>query len=67
MSDEYEKKPKAAVRYSPGMASSHCGPVKGWPRGECVHFIAPSGCDRVRGDINPRFWCTLWAKKENGS
>ncbi len=30
----------------------------------CAHFIAPSSCQRVNGEISPLGWCTLFAPKQ---
>lgn len=55
------KKSQVEVHYTKeGHPSSHCGPVKSWKSGECVHFIAPHSCEGVRGYIEPRGWCVLW-------
>ncbi len=29
----------------------------------CMHFIAPSTCMVVEGNISPDAWCSLWIKK----
>lgn len=59
------KKSKSSVEYTnEGHPSTHCGPVKVWPKGDCQHFEAPNECELVRGHINPRGWCSLWTKKE---
>lgn len=50
---------KKDVNYSEGMASSHCGPVKAWPRGECRFYEEPNSCEKVKGNIDPRYWCEL--------
>jgi hypothetical protein len=51
---------KESVDYSPGHAHSHCGPMKKWPKGDCLHFIKPHSCELVRGYIKPADWCGLW-------
>lgn len=64
MGTDQGKVPKKDVDYSKGMPSSHCGPVHGWPhKGECEHFIHPYGCEKVKGYIEPKYWCKLWASK----
>jgi hypothetical protein len=61
-----EKIAKPQARYGEGMAKSHCGPVLGWPYGECSHYhvrTAHDGtCSNVTGKIEPRMWCKLWEK-----
>lgn len=42
----------------------HCGPVKGWERGDCVNFQEPSSCKKVSGFINVKGWCNLWQGKD---
>lgn len=29
----------------------------------CLHFVAPSSCKMVDGQINPKGWCQLYAPK----
>lgn len=58
------KELKKDVDYSKGMPSSHCGPVSVWPhKGECRYFIAPFSCEKVKGYIEPKYWCKLWSSK----
>lgn len=62
---------KNEVDYSLGMAQSHCGPVFKDDKGYCKHFHKPKvgvtghgTCDKVEGNINPVYWCALFAKAE---
>ena len=46
-----------AVRYQPT------------PKGDqfcasCAHFVPPTACKLVEGNISPGGWCRLWAKKK---
>jgi hypothetical protein len=54
---------KKEVEYSKGHAVSHCGPTANWPRGSCIHFEEPSGCELVRGYIDRTYWCRLFRKQ----
>ena len=58
------RKNKKEVNYSPGHKDSHCGPVAKWDGGDCEHFISPHGCCKVRGYINPSYWCKLFEKND---
>lgn len=51
---EKEKVSQESVDYSPGMKTSHCG--------ICEHYIEPHACEKVKGDINPSYWCKLFKK-----
>ena len=51
-----KKHTKAEVDYGPGHAKTNCG--------GCKHFEAPHGCELVRGFIEAKDWCVLWAKGE---
>jgi len=69
--DAMSKKLKTEVNYSRGMVKSHCGPWMKADRGYCTHFIpgstdykANGTCERVYGEIDPKFWCKLWKKAE---
>ena len=57
------RKAKKEVNYGLGHKDSHCGPVKEWKGGDCSHFISPHGCEKVRGYINPKYWCELFKAK----
>lgn len=46
---------KDSVDYSPGMDGRFCR--------VCVHFEKPAACERVRGEIDPAYWCKLFKKK----
>lgn len=48
-----QKATKASVDYSRGMPAAHCG--------ICKHYN-DHACAKVRGYINPRFWCELFQK-----
>jgi hypothetical protein len=55
------KEPKALARYvSEGRPAEHCGPVTGWPKGDCEHYEKPNGCEIVQGHIAQRGWCKHW-------
>lgn len=56
-------KAEAAYSDTRGVGSRHCGPVRGWPTGDCEHFEAPRSCALVRGAIAPRGGCRLWEAK----
>lgn len=65
------KASKQETDYSLGMAESHCGKVFSDDKGYCKHFIHPKTgytshgtCKKVEGQINPVFWCKLYAKAE---
>ena len=30
----------------------------------CIHFVPPSSCKLVQGEISPKGWCTLFAAKQ---
>jgi len=62
---EAVKQEKKEVDYSHGMPSSHCGPVKKWPKGQCKHFEVPNSCCLVRGYIKPDYWCKLYEPFQN--
>jgi hypothetical protein len=32
--------------------------------GNCMHFMPPSACMVVEGEISPSAWCKLWVKKQ---
>lgn len=49
-----KKQEKRSVRYGPGMPQSHCA--------ICTHYRAGS-CTLVRGEIDPKAWCRLFARK----
>ena len=48
---------KASVDYSEGMKSAHCG--------ICKHYRSPGSCELVEGDIDPGYWCELFARSTN--
>lgn len=50
-----QKASKASVQYSLGMKSAHCG--------ICRHFQPPHGCEVVRGEIEPDYWCRKFERK----
>jgi hypothetical protein len=52
-----QKETKQEVDYSRGMPSKHCG--------ICM-FYSDHTCEKVRGYINPRFWCKRF-RHESGS
>lgn len=59
------KEDKKSVDYSKGMPDSHCGKVPHWPhRGECRYFLPPFSCEKVKGYIEPKYWCKLHEKVE---
>lgn len=62
MGADKDKVAKSEVDYSKGMPKSHCGHVPKWHGGSCEHFIHPFSCEKVKGYIDPTYWCKLWAK-----
>jgi hypothetical protein len=55
------KEPKALAHYTAqGRPAEHCGPVTGWPKGNCEHYERPNGCELVAGFIADRGWCRHW-------
>lgn len=52
------KQAKKAVDYSPGMGRTRCK--------YCVHYRAGL-CERVRGVIDPDYWCRLFRAKGAGA
>ena len=47
------KRPKSEVQYSPASNDEYkCG--------GCRHFMAPSSCVLVMGNISPEGWCKLF-------
>jgi hypothetical protein len=46
---------------------SHCGPTFHDDKFYCAHFIPGPGysgnCEKVRGAIDPTYWCELFKKK----
>ncbi len=49
------KQDKRTVKYSLGKPDSHCS--------ICSHFDVYGKCSLVAGNIDPMYWCTLFAKK----
>jgi hypothetical protein len=47
------KRSKESVDYSKGMPQSHCG--------ICKHY-SPGSCELVEGEIDPSYWCELFAR-----
>lgn len=59
LSPEGQKAPKLSVDYSEGKGDTRCK--------NCKHFqsLPPVGtCEKVRGLINPDYWCKLFEKGE---
>ena len=54
---------EAAANVSQGAAHYQTTPKGDQFCGNCSHFVAPTACKIVAGDINPGGWCQLWAKK----
>ena len=46
---------KSSVDYSPAKGADRCD--------ACRSFVAPSGCKRVQGKIDPGYWCRLFQKR----
>lgn len=61
-----DKAGKDDVNYSRGHMQSHCGPTFHDDKFYCRHFIPGAGyagtCEKVRGAIDPVFWCELYEK-----
>jgi hypothetical protein len=58
-----KKEPKALAHYTAmGRPAEHCGPVAGWPKGNCEHYEAPNACEIVAGHIVERGWCRHWSE-----
>ena len=53
------RRSKNEVDYGPGTRKEHCG--------ICEHFEEPSSCRKVRGVIDPEYWCNLFEKADDGS
>jgi hypothetical protein len=50
------KRSKAEVKYvDKSSSSSHCA--------ICKHFLPPLACEGVAGAIDPKGWCTRYARK----
>lgn len=43
---------KYQVDYSPGSRREHCA--------ICTYFEQPQACEKVKGDIDPAYWCDLF-------
>jgi hypothetical protein len=57
------KESKALAHYTAtGRPAEHCGPVTGWPKGNCEHYEAPNACEIVQGHIAARGWCSHWSR-----
>lgn len=54
---EHEKRAKADVNYSKGMASAHCS---------ICRYYHNHTCERVVGQIDPTMWCKLFKPKSGG-
>jgi hypothetical protein len=57
-----DKQNKKDVDYSDGHPGSHCGWTPTWPRCACKHFLEPHSCEKVKGYIEPKKWCSLYAQ-----
>jgi hypothetical protein len=49
-----DKFTKESVNYSLGYKPAHCG--------ICQHFLRPSACELVAGQIDPKYWCKKFKK-----
>jgi len=57
------KESKALAHYTAaGRPAEHCGPVSGWPKGNCEHYEAPNACAIVAGHIAQRGYCSHWSR-----
>ena len=56
MTVEPAKVDKESVDYSKGMGRTRCR--------DCKHFMAPTHCERVKGIIDPLYWCKLFRKRK---
>ena len=52
------KKTKAEVDYSRSKGEDRCS--------VCVNFISPDECRKVRGEIDPDYWCELFKRRRIG-
>jgi len=55
---EVTKKAKAEVDYSRSKGEDRCS--------VCVNFISPDECRKVRGEIDPDYWCELFKRRRIG-
>jgi len=54
--DDAGKRAKSSVDYSRSTGSDRCD--------GCVNFIAPDRCQRVKGAIEPDYWCRLFEARK---
>ena len=53
----------AAKKVSQGAAQYQSTPKGDQFCGDCAHFVPPTACKLVEGNISAGGWCRLWAKK----
>jgi predicted transglutaminase-like cysteine proteinase len=54
---------QAGTKVSQPAVHYQASPKDGQECDTCAHFAAPHSCKLVDGDISPKGWCRLWAKK----